>query len=653
MPNPFDRSSAAVGRRPLLIALLAGVACLSMGPWALSAAAPLGPSPAFAACASITALAVIESAPGAPRMMPTAVRPRPVERKALVALLDEHVDALMRQSPTWATTRGDLRFNDRLEDLSPAAIERSRDEAAKRLARLNAMEPDASWTPADRLDADLLRVELERRLDAARFFEEQIPISDRNGPQVWLPQLGERVPLETDKHFADYVARLEAVPKLIDQHIEQMRAGLRAGRVPPKVVMGQAAGQARALAKPELADKPERSLFFMPLNKRPATDPLIARAKTAIAKGIVPAYARLAEFLDKEYVPACRDTIGASRGKDGLDYYNAQLRRHTTTNLTAQQTHDIGLREVAKIRAEMMQVIARSDFSQRNTLKGDELFNAFVEYLRTDPRFYFTDPKDLLRAYREIAKRIDPEVARLFGRLPRNPYGVREMPRFAAETAPTAYYYSGSLRAGLPGYFVANTYRLDQRPKYEMIALTLHEAVPGHHLQIALADEIEGVHPLRTLVSHTAFVEGWALYAETLGLEMGPPPRGLFEDPYDDFGRLTYQMWRATRLVVDTGIHALGWTRQQAIDYMAANTALSRLNIEREVDRYIGWPGQACAYMIGKLRIEQLRERARKALGERFDLRAFHDVVLGSGAVPLDVLEGMVDRWVAERQAKP
>ncbi len=365
-------------------------------------------------------------------------------------------------------------------------------------------------------------------------------------------------------------------------------------------------------------------------------------------------------------------------GIDGLPRYQFELRRHTTTTLTPDQIHQIGLREVARIRAEMLRVIARTDFAGKVTLKDSELLAAFITHLRTDPRFYFTDKRDQLTAYRDLCKRIDADLPTFFRMLPRNPYGVRELPAFAAPSSPNAYYYYGSIRSGVSGTFMVNTYRLDQRPRYEMVALALHEAVPGHHLQLALADELEGVHPFRTLLEHTVFVEGWALYAERLGLEMagggqnrsptaqegltsaainpadmasaypGEPlgGQGLYADPYDDFGRLTYEMWRACRLVVDPGIHAMGWTRQQAIDFMLQNSALSPLNIEREVDRYIAWPGQACAYKIGELKIRELRTRAEARLGERFDIRTFHDVVLGAGAVPLEVLEARVNSYL-------
>lgn len=576
-------------------------------------------------------------------------------RQQLGQLLDEHFDEMMRESPTWASSRGDLRFNDKLEEVSPAAFARRRAAQAARLASTQALTPGADWSAEDLVNRRLLIEVLTRSLEGAKFLGEQQPMDDRSNPAVWLPQLADRVPFSEPKHFADYVARLEAVPRLLAEHTQQMQLGLQAKRVPPKASVANLAAQCRGQALPRFAKDPESSPFFAPLARLAPTDPLVARARKAIAEGIVPAFAKLAEFVEKDYFPACRDSVAAADSIDGPAFYDFCLRQHTTTALTAREIHDLGLREIARIRAEMLQVIARTDFPQRSTLSGDALLAAFIADLRTNPRFYHTSADDLLRHYRDIAKRTDAELPRLFGRLPRTPYGVRPIPRFAAESSPTAYYYNGSARAGLPGYFMANTYRLDQRPIYEMIALTLHEAVPGHHLQIALADELEGLHPLRSVLNFTVFVEGWALYAEKLGLEMigdAPGPRGFYADPYDDFGRLTYEAWRASRLVVDTGIHAMGWPRQRAIDYMLANTALSPLNIEREVDRYISWPGQATAYKVGELKIIELRRRAENALGDRFDIRQFHDAVLGSGAVPLAVLEEQVDRWIASRAAR-
>jgi uncharacterized protein (DUF885 family) len=577
----------------------------------------------------------------------------PARSTALAAILDEHVEYLKRSSPVTASTRGDLRFNDRLPDESPGAYRARRAEVAARLERLRALDR-ADWAEDDHLDADLLDYDLSRQLAGARFAPEQKPIDTLSGPQIWLPQMWMSLPFQTPRHYADYASRLEAIPALIEQHMTQMRLGLEAGRVPPRIVMHAAVEQCLVQAQAEIEHDPTLSAFYRPFMTR-GDDEHAARARRAIAEGIVPAFRQLAEFLERDYIPRCRPTIAISDGVDGIAAYDHALSIHTTLPLTAEQVHTIGLGEVARIRAEMLITIGRSDFEapagpDGDVPSGDALIDAFLEYLRTDPRFYFGTAAELIAGYREIAKRIDPEMPGLFGTLPRNTYGVREIPRFAAVSSPTAYYYRGSLRAGLPGYFMANTHRLDQRPKYSMIALTLHEAVPGHHLQIALADELEGHHEYRQWVGFTAFSEGWGLYAERLGLEMGPPPHGIYADPYDDFGRLSFEMWRACRLVVDTGMHAKGWSRGRAIEFMMANTALARFDIEREIDRYIGWPGQATAYKIGELKIRELRARAEGALGDRFDVRAFHDAVLLSGAIPLEVLEARVNRWIESRR---
>ncbi|QOJ00464.1 MAG: DUF885 domain-containing protein [Phycisphaeraceae bacterium] len=573
---------------------------------------------------------------------------------ALTAILDEHVEWVAREFPEQSSKGGDDRYAHLLTDVTPAAVERRLAEVRDRLDRLRALTAGATPTEDQSIDARILELDLEYRLADAPYYPEQLPVTARAGVQVWLPQLPESVPLDTTARRESYVRRLEAMGEHLDAQVAQMRAGMAAGRVPPRVVMLGSAEQALAHATPELKASPQGSRFYTPFAAAPADDALAARALAAVRDVVIPAFDRLGVFLRDEYIPACRETLGESSGVDGPASYAVKVRLFTTTDLTPQQVHETGLSEVARLRAEMFTVIARSDFPDRDRLAGDELMRAFLRYLRTDPRFYYTDKEDLLRGYRDIAKRVDAELPRFFGRLPRLPYGVRELPAFMAPASPPAYYYPGSLDAGLAGNMVANTYRLDQRPTYDMVALTLHEACPGHHLQIALAQEAQG-HPVRTIADFTAFVEGWALYAERLGLEMeggtGRGGEGLYRDPYDDFGRLSFEMWRACRLVVDTGIHALGWSRQQAIDYMLAHTALAPLAVEREVDRYIGWPGQATAYKIGELRVSATRRRAEAALGARFNLREFHDVVLAAGATPLDVLDERVDRWIASRGA--
>jgi uncharacterized protein (DUF885 family) len=363
---------------------------------------------------------------------------------------------------------------------------------------------------------------------------------------------------------------------------------------------------------------------------------LTREAVTAFKEQVAPAFRKLHDYLANTYVTASRESIAMGDLPNGKAWYAFQARVSTTTNLTPEQIHQIGLSEVKRIRKEMDDLIASTGF------KGS--FEDFCKLLRTDPRFFYDKPEDLLTGYRDIAKRIDPELVKLFGRLPRLPYGVIPVPSYSEKSQTTAYYDEGSLAAGRPGEFYANTYDLKSRPKWEMEALTAHEAVPGHHLQLSLAQELEGEVPeWRKHDDYTAFVEGWGLYAESLGSEIG-----LYKDPYSRFGQLTYEVWRAIRLVVDTGMHTMGWTRQQAIDYFKANSAKAEHDIEVEVDRYIVWPGQALAYKIGELKIKELRAYAQKELGPKFDVRAFHDHVLGNGAVPLDLLEKNVKAWVAE-----
>jgi uncharacterized protein (DUF885 family) len=583
---------------------------------------------------------------------------------ALLAILDDHVEWILLNSPVDASQRGDERYNDQLPDVGPAATVMRVAEIKLRLKRLRDVD-ESKLSEVDLLDAQLLEYELLDRLEGAALHGEQLSIDAKSGPQISLQQMSDSLPFKTAKQYADYATRLEKIPEYLDQTMDQLRAGLAAGRVPPKVVMVGTVEQCFMLSTNDVRETPSLSPFYKPFRGRPAGDAAADRARKAITDKVVPAFQKFGEFLEKEYIPRCRDTVGYSQGVDGPGAYNAALHRHTTTSMTADEIHALGLSEVARIHSEMLAVIAKTDFAKKDELKDDALFHAFVEYLRTDKRFYYDKPEDLVTGYREICKRMDSELPRLFDRLPRLSYGVRELPPIVAPNSPTAYYYLGSMKAGVPGWFMANTYRLDQRPKYEMTALALHESVPGHHLQISLAQELEGQHPFRTFADYTAFVEGWGLYSERLGLEVGDSDalepdakrpiaagarRNMYANPYDDFGRLSYEMWRATRLVVDTGMHAKGWTRQQAIDYMLANTSLSPLNIEREVDRYIAWPGQACAYKIGQLKISELRARAETALGPKFDVRAFHDAVLGSGAIPLPMLEAKIDRWIAERK---
>jgi len=571
---------------------------------------------------------------------------------ALWTLMSEYLEAMHERSPeSVGPSFGDERLNDRLGDVSAAAEEAWNEQVAAFRLRAESL-PLTDFTGPDRLDADLLIFDLDRQIAGAPFKGWQMPINSQGGPQVWLPQLSDRVPMRTEAHRRDYLARLRQVPIVVGDTIDNMRLGLAEGRVPPRAAVEPAVAQAMNQAAAAYRTDPASSPFYRPFLTLDQDSELAREARAVIAERIVPVYQELALFLQNEYLPACRASFGASEGVDGIALYNHALTEHTTLpDATAESIHRTGLAEVARIRAEMMDVIARTDWTGNETAWADDdaKFAAFVDFLRTDPRFYFTNPDDLLSAYKVASKDIDAEMPALFGRLPRLSYGVRPIPTFAARAAPTAYYYPGSLPAGIPGYFMANLTSLDQRPRYEMVALTLHEAVPGHHHQIALAQELENQHPLRTTYGFTAFVEGWALYAERLGLEVGPAEGGLYADPYDDFGRLNFEMWRALRLVVDTGIHAFGWPRQEAIDLITANSALSAHNIASEVDRYIGWPGQATGYKMGQIRISAMRARAEDTLGDAFDRRAFHDALLESGALPMPVLEAKMDRWLQEQ----
>ncbi len=548
--------------------------------------------------------------------------------------------------------RGDLRWDDRLPDPTPFAQRAFANSSERILTQLRQVDPEG-LSESMRLNRDLLAYELELRVAAARFRAWQMPVTQMWGPQRWLPEMPDRLGIATDERRAAYLERLRAIPGYLAQVEANMRMGMAAGRVPPRIVVEGAVRQARSQGSAAMGDgAADRHLLFRPFLGR--DDAQARAARELVAAEIAPAFDRFADFLADEYLLACRDTLAAADLPDGEAYYSLRVRTETTLDLTPREIHDLGRAEVARIRAEMLDVIRRTEFPTTDAASGLDdhaLFARFVEHLRTDPSFYHDSEEALLDGYRVICKRIDAHLPALFRTLPRNTYGVREMAPFIAPSSATAYYYPGSLANGVPGYFVANTYALDQRPKYEMIALSLHEAVPGHHLQIALTQELrdQGLHEWRTERSYTAFGEGGALYAERLGLEMGPPPRGLYADPYDDFGRLSYEMWRAMRLVVDTGIHALGWSRERAIAFMLDNSALARTNVEREVDRYIAWPGQALAYKLGELRIRAIRAQAERRLAGAFDLRDFHDALLLDGPLPLPVLEAKMDRWIDAR----
>jgi len=533
---------------------------------------------------------------------------------------DEHPDA--------ATFRGVAGYGDRWTDLSIDAISRRKQEAVALLETVRGI--DRSKLPATALlDYDLFRRNAEEDVAAQKFPQELLAISQLAGPQ-YLSQVFEVMPLRSERDLADMMARLAAIPTRLTQVEALLRKGMETGVVQPKIVLRDVPAQLEAQTPPDPLQAPVLKSFF----KEGVPEATRAAAVRLFRERVAPAFAKFRDFFSREYLPRARQSVGLSALSDGAAWYAERVRRETTTGMTAAEIHQLGLAEVKRIHGEMDKVIAQVGF------KGD--FAAFAKFLRTDPRFYFTDAQQLVRAYRDVAKRIDPELTRLFGKLPRLPYGVVEIPAFSAPSQTTAYYRPGSPEAHRAGSYFVNTYKLETRPKWEMEALTLHESVPGHHLQIALQQELTGVPEFRKQARYVAFVEGWGLYAESLGRELG-----VYQDPYSKFGQLTYEMWRAVRLVVDTGMHSMDWSRQQAIDYFVQNSAKTEHDITVEIDRYIVMPGQALAYKIGELKIKELRALATKELGPRFDVRAFHDLVLGDGALPLTLLEVKVRAFIA------
>jgi uncharacterized protein (DUF885 family) len=580
------------------------------------------------------ALALLMSA--APSL---AVAADPAATKAMHDLFDAEWERSMRESPTWASSLGDLRYNDQWGDMSLAAVESSHAQDVAVLKQLDAI-PLEALSPEDRINYRLFRREYELRVEAHPFQWHLVPLNQRDGIQD-AGDLADSLSFDRVKDYEDWLARMRAFPKHMDDTIARMRRGAERKVIHSRVVMTRVPAQIDR----QITDRPREHLFFKPFLSFPPTIPgedqqrLAAEGERLVAEAIVPAYRKFQTFFDEEYLPACHPEVGVWQLPRGDELYALRCCEFTTTNLTPEEIHAIGLREVARIRAEMEKIVAEVGWQGT--------FAEFLEHLRTSPEFYFENPNDLIAAYRDVCKQVDPQLVKLFKRLPRMPYGVEAIPEHIAPDTTTAYYRPPAADGSRAGTYFVNLYRPEVRPRYEIEALSLHESVPGHHLQIALAHELEGLPEFRRYTGYTAYVEGWALYAESLGDELG-----LYKDPYSRFGQLTYEMWRAVRLVVDTGMHRLHWSRQQAIDFFSANTAKTLHDIENEIDRYIAWPGQALAYKIGELKIRELRQLAENTLGDRFDVREFHDVVLRHGAVPLDVLVLIVREWLSESEAR-
>ena len=558
------------------------------------------------------------------------------EDQAVNDLIAKHWEWTLKQSPVFAGQLGDRTGDGKLSDVSLKQQNASQRTLKSFLKTAETIDRGPLSKEA-KLNLDIFIRYLGDEIAEHEFQAHLIPITNRWGFHMYFAELYKRLPFENAVDYDSYIGRLDEFTRYTNEHIELMREGIRRGFVLPSVVLE---GYQETITS-HIFDDATKSPLYTPFTKFPKhitesdRKRLSLESLEKIERSVIPSYQRFLDFMNDEYLPATRPSLGASALPNGREFYRHRVRKFTTLDVSPEEVHALGLSEVKRIRAEMEAIPKELDF------EGD--FDAFLNFLRTDPQFYPSDAESYKREIAFILKKMDGQLPQLFGKLPRTPYGLKEIPEYIAPKTTAAYYQPPSGDGRTAGFYFINTYNLKSRPLYQLEALSLHEAVPGHHLQLALQQEIEDMPAFRKYNGFTAFIEGWALYSERLGLETG-----FYEDPYSDFGRLSYEMWRACRLVVDTGIHYLGWTRDQAIEYMANNTALSRHNIVAEVDRYISWPGQALAYKMGELKIRELRSRAEKELGERFDIRQFHDVVLGSGAVPLMVLEENVVRYIED-----
>jgi len=540
----------------------------------------------------------------------------------------------LEDSPIFASLLGDKRFN---QNITPNDL----DYYQSRIIKLQDKKEKLKTFDFNKLNSDnklnykLLDLNLDNSLEASNYPSYYMPLNQRGGVQSYY-ETGDRLVYSSRSDYEDWLIRLSKYSDNINNTTNNLKEGLSKGYTQPKLITKQVITQIDNLLNSDLDSHPYLKVFLSANDKYFINDEknqIIDNAKELITNKIIPAYQELNAYLKNEYLPKSRDSIGLDGVPNGKEWYEYVARYHTTTNLTPDEIHNIGLNEVKRIRSEMEQIIKDLEW------EGD--FKSFLNYLRTSPRFYYDNGEDLLNAYLIMAKKIDPLLPKIFKVFPRAPYGVIPIPEESAPFTTTAYYNAPA--KGRPGYFYANLYKPESRPKYEIPVLTVHEAVPGHHFQISLAQELENVPTFRKYLSFTAFVEGWGLYSEELGEFMG-----IYDDPYDKFGQLTYDMWRAIRLVVDTGMHYKGWSRDDAINLFIENTAKSKLDIENEVDRYIAWPGQALAYKIGQLKILELRQKAERELGNKYDIKDFHHEILKRGSVPLDILEGYINDWISE-----
>lgn len=561
--------------------------------------------------------------------------PAPARNAALHKLFDDYWEQQLRRHPERATYLGDHRYDDRLFDFSDKARQEEIAEHKEFLRRLRDVPLDG-LSEDDRLNHVLFERIVTDFLDLSEYPEHLMPMRQQGGPQIALGMIQQTHPFKTPKDCANYAARLSTATKQVSDLIALMDEGIRRGIVRPKITIEQSLPQFDNL----LADDPKDSILYAPAKSLSESAGGVASRNLieAATRDAMTALKMLRGYLRGTYLPRCRDTVGYGHLPNGPKWYRRLALHHTTTDMTPEAIHRLGLDELKRIHVDMRKIMEEVGF------KGD--LQAFIRHLRSDPSQHNTSPADMLRRHAAILKRSDALLPRLFGVIPKTPYELKEIEPFRAAAAPTAYYYEAPEDGSRPAYFYVNTYLPETRAIYEMEALAYHEAQPGHHFQIAIAREKKGLPTFRRMEYVTAFAEGWGLYSELLGYELDG-----YKDPYSRFGQLTYDAWRASRLVVDTGMHDMGWTRQRAIDFMKENTALSEQNIVSEVDRYIAWPGQALAYKIGQLEILRLRKEAEAALGDRFDVRAFHDELLGEGGIPLSILRQRMTRWVERSRA--
>jgi uncharacterized protein (DUF885 family) len=558
-------------------------------------------------------------------------------RKALNGVFHDYWEDVLQHEPEFASAIGDKRYNDKIADYSVKAVNDKLEREQNFLLRLAAIDP-AGFTAQEEASRELLLRKLADDQEAAEFKEWEMPVDQMGGIYADWPQLVSQLSFTTVKDYDDWIARLHAIPAAFEQVSANMSIGMEDGRVPPKYLLAKAQEQVEMLAGQKAEDSP----LAMPLKKFPAAVSAAeqTRIKTemldAIEKGVLPAYARFARFLKVTYVPAGRGEPGISALPDGAKYYKFLIRRTTTTGLTAEQIHQIGLDEVKRDEAEMLVIAQKLGFKDLASFRAG---------MRANPKLRGASSAALLEAYRGYLTPMQAKLPTLFGRLPKAPFEVVPMPDYLAKTAPPAYYQAGTPDGSRPGRLLIDTYNAADRNLYAVEAIAYHEGIPGHHLQISIAQELTDVPAFRNFGGYTAFVEGWGLYSERLGKDVG-----FYQDPYSDYGRLEADIWRAIRLVVDTGVHSQHWNREQMVQYFHDHSAIDETTIQSEVDRYIAWPGQALAYKVGQLKILELRERAKKAQGEKFDIRAFHDQVLDTGALPLDLLEARIDAWIASQK---